>query len=143
MSWAIRIGGTAAVSAILLAAFIVVAASGDDDPPVTSATIDIHFSKFSTGLVTVPAGTPITFTLVNDDPIAHEWIVGDATTHARHRTGAEPHHDGVPTEVTINPFETKVTTVSFATPGDYLFVCHLPGHEEYGMHGIVRVVKAK
>ncbi len=37
----------------------------------------------------------------NTDPIDHEWIVGDAAVHARHRTGTEPVHGARPTEVTI------------------------------------------
>ena len=26
-------------------------------------------------------------------------------------------------------------------PGEYAFICHLPGHEAYGMRGVVRVVE--
>ena len=46
--------------------------------------------------VTVPAGVPVTFVLRNDDPIDHEWIVGDAAVHERHRTGTEPVHGVAP-----------------------------------------------
>ena len=49
--------------------------------------------------MTVPAGVPVTFVLRNDDPIDHEWIVGDAAVHERHRTGTEPVHASRPTEV--------------------------------------------
>ena len=44
---------------------------------------------------------PVTFVLRNDDPIDHEWIVGDAAVHERHRTGTEPVHAARPTEVRI------------------------------------------
>ena len=84
---------------------------------------------------------PVTFELRNDDPIAHEWIVGDEDVHKRHRLGTEPYHDAVPTEVTIPAFETRTTVVTFDKPGEYAFVCHLPGHEAYGMRGTVRVVE--
>ena len=30
--------------------------------------------------LTVPAGVPVTIVLRNDDPIDHEWIVGDAAS---------------------------------------------------------------
>ena len=46
--------------------------------------------------ITVPAGTAVTFVLRNDDPIDHEWIVGDAAVHERHRTGTEPVHGVAP-----------------------------------------------
>ena len=111
------------------------------DAPSDHHTIAIHFSRFQTETVTVAAGVPVTFELRNEDPIAHEWIVGDEEVHKRHRLGAEPYHDAIPTEVTIPAFETRTTVVTFDKPGEYAFVCHLPGHEAYGMRGIVRVVE--
>ena len=102
-------------------------------------TIAIRYSLFSEELVEVKAGEPVTFELRNDDPILHEWIVGPEDMHERHRTGTEPYHDEVPTEVSIPAYETRWTMVTFDTPGDYPFVCHLPGHEAYGMKGVIRV----
>lgn len=139
MTWAFRVTGFAMVAAVIAAAGIAFAAGGQDSPPVTSGTIAIHFSKFVAPELTVAAGVPIAFTLVNEDPIEHEWIVGAAAVHARHRTGTEPSHDQLPTEVTLKPFETKITVVVFETPGDYTYICHLPGHEEYGMRGTIKV----
>jgi uncharacterized cupredoxin-like copper-binding protein len=31
--------------------------------------------------------------------------------------------------------------VTFAEPGEYKMICHLPGHEAYGMVGVLRVVE--
>ena len=102
-------------------------------------TIAIRYSHFSQDLIVVKAGVPVTFELRNEDPILHEWIVGTEEVHERHRTGTEPYHDEVPTEVSLPAYETRLTTVTFDEPGDYAFVCHLPGHEAYGMKGVVRV----
>src|SRR5688500_15694592 len=139
MTWAIRLVGLAMVAAVLVTAVIVVAAAGGDDEPVTEATIEFRYSKFEQREFNVAVGVPITLHLVNKDPIGHEWIVGDEDVHARHRTGTEPYHDQVPTEVSLRAFETKTTVVTFDEPGDYVYVCHLPGHEEYGMRGTIRV----
>ena len=117
--------------------------SGNADRPAAPSnhhTIAIHFSRFQTTAVTVPAGVPVTFELQNEDPIEHEWIVGEEDVHKRHRLGTEPYHDEVPTEVTIPAFSTRTTVVTFENPAEYAFVCHLPGHEAYGMRGVVRVV---
>lgn len=117
--------------------------SGQTDRPAAASdhhTIAIHFSRFEPTLVVVPTGVPVTFELVNGDPIEHEWIVGNADVHRRHRLGTEPYHDEIPTEVTLAAFETRTTVVTFEKPGEYTFVCHLPGHEAYGMRGTVRVV---
>jgi uncharacterized cupredoxin-like copper-binding protein len=101
--------------------------------------IPIHYSHYGLGQFTVPAGVPVRIVLKNEDPIDHEWIVGDAALHERHRTGTEPVHDSRPTEVTIPAGATRETTVTFDTPGTYLYICHLPGHEAYGMVGTVVV----
>ena len=109
--------------------------AGTGDPPVTSVTIEIRHSKFQPSEIAVPAGVPITITLVNTDPIDHEWIVGDDAVHAVHRTGTELLHPDRPTEVVIPAGETRTTVVTFASTGSQAFICHLPAHEAYGMVG--------
>jgi uncharacterized cupredoxin-like copper-binding protein len=131
---------------IAVAAMVVLAGAGiagacGDSEASTQATIGIHYSRFTPETITIRAGVPVTFELRNDDPIAHEWIVGTQDVHARHRTGTEPFHDSVPTEVTVRAFETRETTVVFVEPGEYAYICHLPGHEAYGMAGTLRVVE--
>jgi len=118
-----------------------IAAAWAAAPGHTPAAIEIgiHYSHFGPTDITVRAGDPVTFVLRNDDPIDHEWIVGDAATHERHRTGTEPVHGSRPTEVSIPAGSSRETTLRFATPGTYLYICHLPGHEAYGMVGRVVV----
>ncbi len=101
--------------------------------------ITFHYSHFSPTVIEAQRGVPISFVLHNDDPIDHEWIVGVEGVHARHRTGTEPVHASLPTEVTVPALSTKVTTITFDRAGEYTFVCHLPGHEAYGMVGVVKV----
>jgi uncharacterized cupredoxin-like copper-binding protein len=112
----------------------------DSGEASSDPTIIIRHSRFLPGVVTVRAGEPVTFTLVNNDPIEHEWIVGTDEVHERHRSGTEPYHDQVPTEVTIPALQTRLTTLTFDKPGSYSFICHLPGHEAYGMKSTLKVV---
>jgi len=123
--------------ATLLAAVVANLAAGAGHPGVVE--IGIHFSRYSPAVIHVPAGVPVTFVLRNTDPIDHEWIVGDAGVHERHRTGTEPVHDSRPTEVSVAALATVETTVTFEQPGTLTFVCHLPGHEAYGMVGTLIV----
>ena len=102
----------------------------------THVGIRIHYSHFDQTKIEVPMGVPITFTLVNDDPIDHEWLIGDSAFHERHRTGTEPIHGDRPDEVSTPPMSIKQTTLTFA-PGTYTFICHFPGHEAYGMVGVL------
>ncbi len=105
-------------------------------------TIAIHYSQFESQVIEIVAGQPVTITLRNEDPIEHEWIVGTDEVHDAHRVGSEPFHGDLPTEVTLPAYATLETTLTFAEPGEYAFICHLPGHEAYGMVGTLRVVKA-
>ncbi len=124
-----RLGLTAA--ALLLTVTAVVGCSAS----AQTITITIHYSAFDPPRLTVPRGVPITFVLVNDDPIDHEWLIGDAAFHEAHRSGTHPSHAGVSTEVSLPALATVETTVTFADPGTLLYVCHLPSHESYGMVG--------
>jgi uncharacterized cupredoxin-like copper-binding protein len=128
------------VGALLLAVF----ASGcaPTAAPSEQATIAFRFSHFEPSAVTVRAGVPVVITLRNDDPIGHEWIVGPPEIHAVHRVGTEAVHDTRPNEVSVPPFGARTTTLTFDQPGTYAFICHLPGHEAYGMKGTLSVVSA-
>jgi len=101
-------------------------------------TIRFHYSHFEPDFITVPAGVPVTIALRNDDPIDHEWIIGSSAVHDIHRHGSEAVHNELPTEVSVPALSTRVTTVTFDAHGDLAYTCHLPGHEEYGMTGVLR-----
>jgi uncharacterized cupredoxin-like copper-binding protein len=124
--------------ATALGAAAVAGAVGRSAEPVV-VQIDIRYSHFSPDTISVPAGRSITFVVVNNDPIDHEWIVGDEALHERHRTGTEPVHNARPTEISIDALHQRKTTVTFASPGTLTFICHLPGHEAYGMVGTLTV----
>ncbi len=130
---ALGLGLAAAIGAAAIAG----AAGRSDEPTVVD--IKIHYSHFEPAAISVPAGRPVTFVIHNADPIDHEWIVGDKALHDRHRTGTEPSHDARPTEVSIDALGNRTTTVTFAQPGTLTFICHLPGHEAYGMIGKLTV----
>jgi uncharacterized cupredoxin-like copper-binding protein len=112
------------------------AAAGQAGAPVE---IRMRYSAYAPATIEAIAGRPVTFVLRNDDPIDHEWIVGDDAVHQRHRDGTESVHASRPTEVSVPAGAVRETTVTFETPGAYRFICHLPGHEAYGMVGTVVV----
>lgn len=132
----------AGLLAVVVVAFALSGCGGDADGASTQeVTVRMRYSAFEPGYpIVVRVGQPVVITLENGDPITHEWIVGTADVHERHRTGTEPFHDQVPTEVTVPPFETRKTMLTFPEAGEYQFICHLPGHEAYGMVGTLRVV---
>ncbi len=113
------------------------------DAQATELTVGIHYSQFTREALAVTAGEPITITIQNEDPIEHEWIIGTEDVHERHRLGTEPFHDAFPSEVTVPAFTTRVTQLTFDEPGTYQYICHLPGHEAYGMTGTLTVLAAE
>jgi uncharacterized cupredoxin-like copper-binding protein len=128
------------IVAVLAATLVVAAGCGRvaGHQPVT-LQITIHYSQFEETALTVPHGVPVTFVLVNEDPIEHEWLIGDAAFHERHRKGTEAHHGARPNEISLKPLETIRTTLIFDEPGSLQYICHLPGHEAYGMVGTLTV----
>ena len=142
------LAASAAVAAGVAAAGFVVAAAGTEDRPDplgpgdVTVELRVDHSLFEQTEIRVVEGTRLRFVLDNHDPINHELIVGGPEVHARHARGSEPRHPSVPGEVSVGPNEVGVTTLRFDEPGTYEFACHLPGHYEYGMHGVVEVIPA-
>jgi uncharacterized cupredoxin-like copper-binding protein len=108
-------------------------------PGLVTVDVGIHYSKFSFSTLHVRPGTLVRFLVHNDDPIHHEFIVGDASVHLRHEHGTEASHPPVPGEVSVAPNDVGETFYRFNKPGRFLFACHLPGHLAYGMRGYVVV----
>ncbi len=128
---------TLAAIALLLGAAVVAGCGASPTPQ--RVEILIHYSAFTPAEMTVPHGVPVTFVLVNEDPIDHEWLIGGAAFHERHRNGTEPVHGERPDEVSIPAFTSAQTTLTFDEPGDVIFICHFPNHEAYGMIGVLHV----
>jgi uncharacterized cupredoxin-like copper-binding protein len=111
-------------------------------PGAATVELDVQYSKFSTTRLVVHEGTLVRFVMHNADPIRHELIVGPQAVHDRHASGTEAAHPPVPGEVTVDPGQTAETVYRFDTAGTIVFACHLPGHYQYGMHGVVQVLPA-
>jgi uncharacterized cupredoxin-like copper-binding protein len=108
-------------------------------PGLVTVDVGIHYSRFSISTLRVHRGTVVRFLVHNDDPIHHEFIVGDASVHLRHERGTESTHPPIPGEVSIAPDDVGETFYRFDTAGRFEFACHLPGHLAYGMKGWVTV----
>jgi uncharacterized cupredoxin-like copper-binding protein len=126
-----------AVLGLLLLAGLAAGAASATSP--RRVEIHIHYSHFNPSELTVPRGVAVTFVLINDDPIDHEWLIGDAAFHERHRRGTEAQHGARPNEMSIPAMSSVETTLTFAQPGALQYICHLPGHEAYGMVGTLRI----
>jgi uncharacterized cupredoxin-like copper-binding protein len=137
----------AAMVVAACAAAVVQAAAGEDrgganGPGEVTVDLRIAHSRFHSTRIDVVEGTTVHFAIHNEDPIGHEFIVGDAAVHARHERGTEAAHPPVDGELSLPPLSDGTTSFTFDRSGTVVFACHLPGHLAYGMRGEVVVRSA-
>lgn len=112
----------------------------DADRTIEIATVD-SFS-FEPAELTVTAGETVTFRVVNDGSLVHDFTLGDQAAQDEHEAEmAEMEgmaHDQ-PNVVTIPAGETMELTWTFTDAGMILIGCHQPGHYARGMKGQITV----
>jgi uncharacterized cupredoxin-like copper-binding protein len=104
-----------------------------------TVVVKIHHSRFSPSKFEFDKGTTVTFVVVNHDPIAHEFLIGDQAAQDAHEFGTEPHHGAKPGEMSLPAGARRSTTYTFTEAGRLLIGCHLPNHYDYGMRGEIVV----
>lgn len=116
------------------------------DPSEADRTVEIVASddfRFTPAEVTVKVGETITFRIVNQGQLAHDFTLGDQATQERHEEemaemgGAVMPDD--PDAIGVDAGETKELTWRFTEAGTVLIGCHQPGHYDAGMRGEVTV----
>jgi uncharacterized cupredoxin-like copper-binding protein len=130
-----------AVCAALLAAAVLTAAAAAAPDQTRTVSVTIHFSRFDLPSLDVRPGETVRFVVINEDPIDHEFLVGDAEMQAIHEAGTEAHHGARPGEISVPAGATVETTLTFPAEPEagWEFACHLPGHYRYGMHGPITI----
>lgn len=101
--------------------------------------------SFEPAEVRVPAGEPVRLTLNNEESVElHDWSIEHIAVHDVHEMGADhadhahgdQHYD---LHVAAGPGESGVLEFTAMEPGEYTFVCTVPGHTEAGMTGTLIV----
>jgi uncharacterized cupredoxin-like copper-binding protein len=97
---------------------------------------------FDPAEIAVSPGEVITFRVINDGQITHDFVLGDEAAQDEHEEEmAEMEgmvHDE-PNTVSLEAGETKELTWRFGEGGALIFGCHEPGHYDGGMLGHVTV----
>jgi len=101
---------------------------------------------FEPAEIAVAAGETVTFRVINDGNLVHDFTLGDQATQDEHEAemaemGGEMAHEE-PNTVTIPAGETAELTWRFAESGTVLIGCHQPGHYAAGMKGQVEVQRS-
>jgi len=125
-------------------------AVGGSGPTTTAGAqtirVDLLNFRFDPSTIDVAVGEEVRFVAVNPTDLPHELFVGspaEQDSHARLHAGAAPAAGGPPEDaahgVYVAAHGTAQFTYRFEEAGDTLMGCHLVGHWEAGMVGVVRV----
>lgn len=156
LRWRVLAGATALVFALLGAVALLgtvrAADSGTATPPATGCAVasttkgapagtptadakcvvvDMHDIYFGANFITIPADTDVTFVLTNEGAAGHDFSVTDhENKDVKNLNINEALDPGKSTQITVN-----------APEGTYYFYCNVPGHEQAGMWGMLKVTK--
>jgi uncharacterized cupredoxin-like copper-binding protein len=97
--------------------------------------------RFAPDPISVKAGEDITFVVVNEGVIVHEFFVGNEDEQSHHAAemaaGGSHGHDNA---LSLSAGETGTLTMTFEKAGSLLIGCHEPGHYDAGMKATLTVV---
>lgn len=110
---------------------------------------DIAFEPAS---ITVSRGETVKFVVTNTGQLPHELILGtkkEQMAHAEQMRGMSPddmkdhmHQHGMDKGVLVQPGQMREFIWTFPTDIEQIeFACHIPGHYQAGMTGIVEINK--
>ncbi len=121
-----KVTALAAVAAAvaLVGTFSTSAIAATPKPVLKTTTVSVSAFEmgFKLSKAVVPRGTVI-FTVTNNGKVAHDFSFGS-------RGGGT---------VLLEPGESATLKVKFLKPGNYTYICTVPGHQEAGMIGVVKV----
>jgi uncharacterized cupredoxin-like copper-binding protein len=116
-----------------------IAASGGEPTPRT-VEVTMRLSRFEPPTIEVRPGETVRFVIRNEDPIDHEFIIGDRTVQRIHEQGTEAHHPPRPGELSVPAGRTRETRFTFPpASGSLILGCHVPAHYAYGMRADIRI----
>lgn len=134
----------------LVPLLVMVAACSTGSPASTAPTaaltrIEVALTdamRIEPGMMTVPAGVPVTFVVTNVGALDHEFYLGDEAAQAEHEQEMQSMGGMVHDEaegIAVDPGQTKELTFTFAESGETLAGCHVTGHYGGGMKATITV----
>ncbi|HLG72930.1 MAG TPA: heavy metal translocating P-type ATPase [Chloroflexota bacterium] len=92
--------------------------------------------------LTVRAGETVAFEVANSGRVDHELVIGDESVQTAHeremsQPGGMTHTH--PNEVAVPAGKTARLVYTFGQPGTLFYGCHVAGHYQAGMRGVITV----
>lgn len=100
--------------------------------------------RFDPASISVKQGETVTFRIVNQDQVLHEFDLGDEEfqkSMMKQMEGMAPGERMAdePNAISVKAGETRTLTWTFSEKGTFEYACHQAGHHEAGMKGTVTV----
>lgn len=91
--------------------------------------------------IKVSTGEVVTFEIVNEGKLQHEFVLGDRDYQAMHEQemAGGAHHVEMKNGLSLGPGGSGALTWRFTQRGEVLYGCHEQGHYEGGMVGKISV----
>jgi uncharacterized cupredoxin-like copper-binding protein len=125
---------------VMVLSLMLASCGGRSSRPVTEVDLTMTDFQFQPTTITVPAGQEISVNASNSGAVVHSFVIMKQGQSA----GSEFNEEDQPNvywEVEIQPGGSTETSFMAPTePGEYEFVCHVPGHVQAGMVGKLNVV---
>ena len=115
--------------------------------PATELMVKMTDFAYNPSSLTIPAGQPVTLTLMNTGNIEHDFVIEeiDVTTKVLQDSGSDAHHahgeeKNYDLHASAGIGDTTVLEFTALRPGNYKVFCSVEGHEEAGMVGELTVL---
>jgi len=125
---------------VIITSLVLASCGGNSSKPSTKIDVSMTDFQFQPNAFAVPAGQEITLNAKNDGGVVHSFVIMNKGQSAGTEFTAED-QPNVYWQVEIQPGGSIDTTFTAPPdPGEYEFVCHVPGHIQAGMVGKLNVV---
>jgi len=125
---------------LFLTIFLLAACSSG--PQSVDQTVTMSEFAFDPTQISVPAGSQVNLTLVNDGTLEHEFVIIKQGMQVSAPFQEDQDEDKIYWENEVEAGESETETFTAPEePGEYQVICGIAGHLEQGMEGTLTVTQ--
>lgn len=132
---------------IAIPLLLLAACAPQPSEPATKLKVEMKDFAYNPSSLTIPAGQPVTLTLMNTGNIEHDFVIEeiDVTTKVIQDSGSDAHHahgeeKNYDLHASAGVGDSTILEFTALQPGTYKVFCSVEGHEAAGMIGELTVL---
>jgi uncharacterized cupredoxin-like copper-binding protein len=127
------------IIALLVVSLLAACSTG---PKSIDQSVTMSEFAFDPAQISVPAGSQVNLTLVNDGTLAHEFVIIKKDMQVTAPFDEDQDEDKIYWENEVEAGESESEVFSAPEePGEYQIICGIAGHLEQGMQGTLTVTQ--